>query len=274
MNQKSKIKWGMVAMLFLLISCEKTEMNEIESILNNSDIELYTISNEHIDYLPQAVQDYLHATGAVNRLISNCVRLKYSGNFKLNEDAAWASMEAVTYVTSEPISRNWIGEINSAMGKMTGLDYYYNGRGKLDIRFAPSIPFMFSEGYELSVSELIAFLGELVYNPSACLNEKIRWEAVSDKAAKATLEDAGLIVSGIFYFDDNNLITRFESNERYFGNTKEQLPWIVYLKDYKAFSEIEIPTSFRAVWIKPEGEYEYINASITNLTFNIKNLKN
>ena len=225
-----------------------------------------------MEHLPKPLQNYLHATGVVGKSNSNSIKLNYTGNFKLNENAAWASMEAVTYVTVEPISRNWIGEINSPMGKMTGLDYYYNGNGKLDIRLAPSVQFMFSDGYELSVSELIAFLGELVYNPSACLNDIIQWEEVSDYAVKATLEDAGLCVSGIFYFDENYLITRFESNDRYFGDTKEQLPWIVYVDNYKVFSEIKIPTTFRAVWIKSEGEYEYINATITGLLFDFKNL--
>ncbi len=272
MNQHLKIKLSLMALIFLFISCEKTEMNEIECLLNESDVEHYAISDAHIDPLPQVLQNYLKAVGVVGKLNSNNVKLNYTGNFKLNENAAWASMEAVTYVTNDPISRNWIGEINSPMGKMTGLDYYYNGSGKLDIRLAPSIPFMFSDGYELSISELIAFLGELVYNPSACLNNNIQWEQLSDYSLQATLDDAGLSVSGIFYFDENHLITRFESNDRYFGDTKEQLPWIVYVNDYKVFNEIKIPTTFRAVWIKPEGEYEYINASITDLVFDVKNL--
>jgi len=247
-------------------------MNEIECLLNKSGLEHYVITYPHIEHLPQSVQNYLITTGVIGSQYANNIKLKYKGNFKMNERADWASMKAVTYVTNNPISRNWIGEINSPMGKMTGLDYYFNGSGKLDIRLAPSIPFMFSDGYELSVSELIAFLGELAYNPSVCLNNNIQWAEVSDYAAKATLEDAGLSVSGIFYFDENYLITHFESNNRYFGDTKEQLPWIVYVDDYKVYSGIKIPTTFRAVWIKPEGEYEYINASITDLVFDVKNL--
>ena len=272
MKHLKTFKLSLAAMLFLFFSCEKSEMNEIEFLLNHSYTESYTINEAHIQHLPQALHNYLEAVQLVGKNNSNSIKLNYYGNFKLNEKANWASMVAVTYVTNEPLSRNWIGEIDSPMGKMTGLDYYYNGVGKLDIRIAPSIPFMFSDGYELSVSELIAFLGELVYNPSACLNNNIQWEEVSDYAVKATLEDAGLCVSGIFYFDENYLITRFESNDRYFGDTKEQLPWIVYVDNYKVFSEIKIPTTFRAVWIKPEGEYEYINATITGLLFDVKNL--
>jgi len=269
MNRLSKIQPALFAMCILILSCEKSEMNEIDFLLNESDTELYTISEAHIQHLPQPLQNYLDAVGVVGKSNSNAIQLEYSGNFKLNENAEWASMVAVTYVTSEPISRNWIGEINSPMGKMTGLDYYYNGNGKLDIRLAPSVPFMFSDGYELSVSELIAFLGELVYNPSACLNDQIQWEEVSETSVKATVEDAGLSVSGIFYFDENNLITHFGSSDRYFGDTKVQIPWIVYVGDYKEFSEIMIPTTFRAVWLKDEGDYEYINATITDLTFDI-----
>jgi hypothetical protein len=272
MKNSTTFKISLLAMLFLFLSCEKSEMNEIEFLLNKHNTEAYTITNAHLEHLPQPVQNYLIATGVVGSQYANGIKLNYTGNFKLNENADWASMEAVTYITNEPVSRHWIGEIDSPLGKMTGLDYYYNGAGKLDIRLAPSVPFMFSDGYELTVSELIAFLGELVYNPSACLNSNISWQQVTDYAAKATIEDAGLCVSGIFYFDENYLITRFESNDRYFGDTKKKLPWIVYVQDYKTFSGIEIPTTFRAVWIKPEGEYEYINAIITGLLFDVKNL--
>ncbi len=269
MSRLLKIKPVLFAMFLVIISCEKSEMNEIDFLLNESDTELFTVNETHIQHLPQPLQNYLDAVGVVGKSNSNAIQLNYSGNFKLNENAEWAPLEAVTYVTSKPISRNWIGEINSPMGKMTGLDYYYNGNGKLDIRLAPSVPFMFSDGYELSVSELIAFLGELVYNPSACLNDQIQWQEVSDTSVKATVEDAGLSVSGIFYFDENNLITHFGSNDRYFGDTKVQIPWIVYVGDYREFSEIKIPTTFRAVWLKDEGDYEYINATITDLTFDI-----
>jgi hypothetical protein len=272
MNQLIKIKPALFAMFLLIISCEKSEMNEIDFLLNESDTELFTVSEAHIQHFPQPLQRYLNAVGVVGRSNSNAIKLDYSGNFKLNENAEWAPMVAVTYVTSKPISRNWIGEINSPMGKMTGLDYYCDGNGKLDIRMAPSVPFMFSDGYELSVSELIAFRGELVYNPSACLNDQIRWEEVSETSVRATVEDAGLSVSGIFYFDENDLITHFESDDRYFGDTKVQIPWTVYVDDYKEFSGIKIPTVFRAVWSKDEGDYEYINATITGLTFDIYKL--
>lgn len=272
MKRKTIYIINLLVILFLVVSCEKSEMKELEFLINENSAEGYTITAAHMNHLPEPVQKYLTATGVVGSQYANSVKLNYTGNFKLNENAEWAPMEAVTYVTNEPISRNWIGEINSPMGKMTGLDYYYNGAGKLDIRIAPSVPFMFSDGYELSVSELIAYLGELVYNPSACLNSQITWQQVSDYAAEATVEDAGLSVSGVFYFDENYLVTRFESDDRYFGDTKNQLPWMVYAQDYKTFSGIKIPIKFRAVWIKPEGEYEYINATITDLTFDVKNL--
>ncbi len=272
MKNSILLRLSLLLMVFHFSSCEKSEMNEIELLLNKHNAEAYTITDTHLEHLPKPVKNYLIATGVVGSQYANSIKLYYSGNFKLNENAKWASLEAVTYVTNEPVSRNWIGEIDSPLGKMTGLDYYYNGAGKLDIRIAPSVPFMFSDGYELSVSELIAFLGELVYNPSACLNSNITWQYVSDYAAKATLEDAGLSVSGIFYFDENYLVSQFESNDRYFGDTKSKLPWMVYVQDYKTFSGIKIPTTFRALWIKPKGEYEYINATITELLFDVKNL--
>ncbi len=61
MNRLLKIKPGLFALFFLIVSCEKSEMNEIEFLLNESDTELYTISEAHIEHLPQSLQKYLNA---------------------------------------------------------------------------------------------------------------------------------------------------------------------------------------------------------------------
>ena len=262
-----------VLIFFLLaVSCQKTEMNEIEELMRQSAGIAYPVTEEHISDLPVPLQNYLKNVGVVGGHYYNNVKFTYKGNFKQSENASWGSMDAVTYITFKAMSRNWIGEINSSMGKLIGNDYYYNGYGKLDIRLFPAIPFMFSDGYEVTISELLTVLAEIVYNPSACLDNQIEWQQVTDYSAKATLTDSGLRVSGIFYFDQNFYITRFETNERFFGDTGIIYPWVVFMQDYKVFDGVEVPSRFKGIWQKPEGEFEYINGVIDDLNFNVNGL--
>jgi len=262
-------------MLFLIlttVSCQKTEMDEIDELMRLSAKHTYPVNESHINHLPETLKNYLRNVGVVGGNYYNNVKFTYKGNFKMNQSADWAAMDAVTYITFEPLSRNWIGEINSSLGIMIGNDYYYNGYGKMDIRLFPSVPFMYSDGYELTISELIAVLAEIVFNPSACLSNKIEWIQVSNYSVKGTLSDASMTVSGTFYFDENYYITHFESNERYFGDSGNIYPWFVFMSDYKTFSGVKVPTTFRGVWQKPEAEFEYINATINDLKFNVNGM--
>jgi hypothetical protein len=210
----------------------------------------------------------------VGTYYANSIKFTYTGDFKLNEDADWAPMDAVTYITYGPLSRNWFGEINSSMGKMTGLDYYYNGKGKMDIRLFPSIPFQVATGPELDIGELLTILAEIVFNPSACLNSYIEWEQLTDYSAKATITDAGITASGIFFFDENYLVTHFETDERYLvtGDRVENHLWTVYVTDYKEFDGILIPSEFNLMWHLPSTSYEYIRAKIDDIVFNPANI--
>ncbi|MFO8022973.1 MAG: DUF6544 family protein, partial [Perlabentimonas sp.] len=245
MKSLKPLKRFLVASIILVLpSCEKSEWNEIEYLLNLSAEKSYLIEESHIANLPPVIQNYLEASGVVGTHYSNSIKFTYTGDFKLNEDAEWAPMDAVTYITYVPLSRNWFGEINSSMGKMTGLDYYYNGKGKMDIRLFPSIPFQVAAGPELDIGELLTILAEIVFNPSACLNSYIEWEQLTDYSAKATIHDAGISASGIFFFDENFLVTHFETDERYLvsGDRVENHLWTVYVTDYREFDGVLSPS--------------------------------
>ncbi|MFP4557221.1 MAG: DUF6544 family protein [Bacteroidales bacterium] len=274
MKKLIKLKIVALALTLFAVSCQKSEWNEMEYLLNRSAKNSYLIEDSHLASFPPVVQNYLETTGVVGTYYANSVKFTYTGDFKLSEDAPWAPMDAVTYITYGPVSRNWIGEIDSSLGKITGLDYYYNGKGKLDIRLFPSIPFQVADGPELDIGELLTILAEIVFNPSACLNTYIEWEQLTDYSAKATIHDAGISTSGIFYFDENHLVTHFETDERYLvsGDRVENHVWTVYVADYKEFDGILIPSEFSLMWHLPSTSYEYIRATVDDIEFNPANI--
>jgi len=258
-------------LLLTLVSCEKSVFDDIDVLLKQNFQNNFIIEEAHLCSLPPLIQSYMEASGVIGTPYANTVKIVYAGDFKTNEDAGWDPMDAITYTTYDPVSRNWIGEIHSTLGKMTVLDYYYNGVGKMDIRLFPSVPFQWAQGPELDKGELLTILAELPFSPSAFLHENIVLEQISASAVRATIFDAGLSASGTFYFDKNHQIQRFESNERFLvsGSRAENHPWTAYLWDYQNFNGVAIPSKFKLRWHLPEGSFDYIKATLKDVHFNI-----
>jgi len=267
-------KISFIILILFFVSCQPTEWSEIDYFIQQSLQESHVIEDHHIAHLPPLVQGYLRETGAVGSKYHNNVKFGYSGYFKLGKEGKWLPMDAITYITFGPLSRNWIGEIHAKTGKMTGLDYYYNGKGKMDIRMFPSVPFQFSDDLNLVKGELVTILAEIVFNPGACINEYIFWEQVSEYSVRATIIDAGLEVSGEFFFNDQNLVTHFVSTERHLvsDNTEENHPWIATISNYKEYHGIKIPRDFVLTWQLPDREFDYIKASIGEIQFSVRNI--
>jgi hypothetical protein len=267
-------KTKFLILIFLFISCQPTEWSEIDNFIKQSLQESFVIEEYHIAHLPPLVQGYLREASVVGSLYHNNVKFGYKGYFKLGKEGSWLPMDAITYITFGPLSRNWIGEIQAKTGKMSGLDYYHDGKGKMDIRMFPSVPFQISDDINLVRGELVTILAEIVFNPGACINEYIRWEQLSDNSVKATIVDAGLEISGIFYFNDQNLITHFVSTERHLvsDNIEENHPWIATISNYTEYHGVKIPKDFVLTWQLPDREFDYIKASISEIQFNVKNI--
>ena len=70
-------------------------------------------------------------------------------------------------------------------------------------------------GREIDQSALVRYLSEAVYFPTALLPSRtLRWEAVNDDSAKATLVHGGLCVSATFHFNARGQIVSLTTADR------------------------------------------------------------
>ncbi len=68
---------------------------------------------------------------------------------------------------------------------------------------------------ELAQGELLRFLAEAVWYPTALLpSQGVRWQAVTDNSARASLQDANTSVSLLFHFAENGLIESVRAESR------------------------------------------------------------
>lgn len=257
--------------LSVLLSCESIEKTELDNILATTSQPGEIIHEGDIQALPFLIQQHLKVAGVIGTPRHFNVYLYGTGGLKQEEDGEWNPLTNTFYLTYRPISRFWYGEIITSLGKMSGFDYYHDGNGRLSIRYEPSVSFQEANDDKTTISELITFLSEHIYNPSGFLNPYLTWGTTTDSTVTVIISDAGLKTTGTFCFDRDGLIEKFISTERFKGSGSEakQKTWEVTLGAYGIFEGISIPTTFKACWLSDSTSFEYIHGTITDVRFDV-----
>ncbi|MDD2492036.1 MAG: hypothetical protein PHV12_07595 [Bacteroidales bacterium] len=75
-----------------------------------------------------------------------------------------------------------------------------------------------------------------MFIPGYILLDNVKWENHSDNSVRGTLNGSGIEVSGIFYFNDDGLFTRFETEDRFYTMNKskyKKVKFSVIVEGYK-----------------------------------------
>lgn len=93
--------------------------------------------------------------------------------------------------------------------------YLHAGKGELFWRLFSCFTLVEVGGPEIDQSALVRYLSEACYYPTALLpSHRVRWSAIDDKHAKATLVHAQQKVSGVFEFNSVGQIVSMCSEDR------------------------------------------------------------
>ena len=123
---------------------------------------------------------------------------------------------------------------------------------------------------ELAKGELMRFLAEAAWYPTALLpSQGVRWEAVDEHSARATLTDGAVTVSLLFRFNVDNLIAsvRAEARGRMVGANITSMPWEGQFWNYGVRDGMRVPLEGEVAWIHPEGAKPYWRGRITRLDY-------
>jgi hypothetical protein len=125
-------------------------------------------------------------------------------------------------------------------------------------------------GPEMDQSALVTFLAETLIVPNVALQDYIKWEEIDNYKAKVFMNYGGIEVEGIFTFNDKGEFVRFETNDRYMdkGNgVIEKEKWTAEVENYIERDGIRIPGRMRGIWNLSDGDLEYFDGNITNISF-------
>ncbi|MBE0467569.1 MAG: hypothetical protein IBX71_10160 [Candidatus Desulforudis sp.] len=226
-----------------------------------------------IEDLPPPVQRYFRAVLQDGQPIITVVRLSQQGQFRLSEaEDSWRPYEATQLVATRPPGFDWDALIRMAPGvKVFVQDAYAAGTGILHAAVLGLVTVADMRGTpEMAQGELMRFLAEGPWYPTALLpSQGVRWEAMDDYSARATLEDGEVSVSIEFYFDEEGLIkmVRSQSRHRAVDGVLQATPWEGRFSAYANRAGMRIPLDGEVEWQLADGPLPYWRGRITEIDY-------
>lgn len=215
------------------------------------------ITNQHLKNLPNPLKTYLKKVGVLVKFKDGHVTFKQQGRIKTAQEKGWTHFRAKQYMTASTPNFIWSAQAYPMFIR----DKCINGKGEIKVNLFGLKNIAKSDGSKTDESALARCLGELIFYPLGFLSDEISWEVLNDQSLKAKLKINGLQTEGIFYFNEEGLISHYES-KRYMNETLEDFTGIA--EDYKTMGGLLIPTRMKAIWNLKDGDFEYFQATITD----------
>lgn len=224
-----------------------------------------------LDGLPAPVQRYFRTVLRDGQPIVIAIRVEQMGSMNLSATGEqWKPFTARQRVVTRRPGFVWDAAIQFAPGVTVHVhDAYLAGEGVLH----PSVMGLYALGRlrgggDLAKGELMRYLAEAVWYPTALLpSQGVRWQAVDDRRADATLTDGPLSVTMRVAFNNAGLMetVTFAARGAMQGDTLVLLPWEGRFSDYAERSGMRVPLAGEVAWITPQGRRTYWRGSLTQM---------
>ncbi len=229
-----------------------------------------TYDLKEIEGLPIPVQRFFRVVLKEGQPIVAAVNLSQQGLFNMSEtEAKWSPFTATQIVTTQRPGFDWDARIQMAPSMSAFVhDAYALGAGSLhasllglftvaDVRDTPAA----------AQGELLRFFAEMPWYPTALLpSQGVRWEAIDDTSARATLTDAPTTVSLVFRFNAQGTIETMRAEARY-RDKLTAMPWSGRFWDYSVCNEMLIPLQGEVGWEYPDGIRLYYKGKVTEINY-------
>jgi hypothetical protein len=175
------------------------------------------------------------------------IRLEHTGTFNMSDAAEqWKPFVSIQHVTTRRPGFVW----DARIAMMPGLpvcvhDAYVAGEGMLHATVGGLLSVAdMRDTRDVAQGELMRFFAEATWYPTALLpSQGVRWEAVDEASARATMQDGDIAVTLLFRFDDVGLIAsvRADARGRTVSGTVMPMPWEGRWKNYEWHEGMRVP---------------------------------
>jgi Family of unknown function (DUF6544) len=209
------------------------------------------IDRRRIAELPAPVRRYIaRAVGERDRAVRTA-RLRHGGTFRTKLESTWVPIRGEQDFAADPPGFVWWGRVRVAPGLwFDARDRSVGGVGNMHASLESSVTVVDGSGPEIDQGALLRLLGEMVWLPTAFLDERhVTWDAVDARRARATLRVGGREVTAVFAFGEDGLpVEVLADRYRAQDGTSVLTPWSGQFGDYREVHGLLVPHRVIATW--------------------------
>lgn len=230
-------------------------------------------SSSELEGLPAPVQRYFRAVLTDGQPIIAAATLEVSGTFNMSATGEqWKSFNSQQLVVTRRPGFLWDAQISMMPGlPVRVVDSYITGQGLLHAAILGLFTMAKVSGAgEIARGEFMRFFAEAAWYPTALLpSQGVRWQAVDDCSANATIVDGPLTLTLLFRFNDDDLMASFRAEAR--GGMVDKVvvmaPWEGRWSNYQTQDGMTVPFTGEVAWIRPKGRRSYFIGDVTSLKY-------
>jgi hypothetical protein len=228
-----------------------------------------------LEGLPPPVQRYFRAVLTDGQPIIAAATLEMTGTMNMSATGEqWKPFTSRQRVVTRKPGFLWDAQVFMFPGLPAFVeDSYIAGHGRLIAKMLGLFTVADSQGEgEIARGEFMRYFAESPWYPTALLpSQGVRWEAVNDASAHATLIDGPITLTLLFRFNAAGLIASVRAEARGAGVGKDgvmvMLPWDCALSNYQPQGGMMIPMTGEAAWVRPEGRKVYFTGHVKKLSY-------
>jgi hypothetical protein len=226
-----------------------------------------------LEGLPAPVQRYFRAVLKEGVPIITAATVEISGIFNMSATGEqWKPFKSRQRVSTRRPGFLWDAQISMLPGlTVRVVDSYIAGKGLLHAAILGLFTMADISGDgEIARGEFMRFFAEAAWYPTALLpSQGVRWEALDDRSANATIVDGPLTLTLLFRFNDAGLIDSFRAEARggVVGKETVMAPWEGSWSNYRTRDGMTVPFTGEVAWMRPEGRKPYFVGTVTSLTY-------
>lgn len=201
-----------------------------------------------LDDLPAPVRRYFRAVLKDGQPLIAAAKFDLAGTINMSDvGERWKRFTSTQRAVIHPPGFLWNGRVTLLPGLVARVhDSYIAGTGTLHAAMLGlfTVAEVRGDG-EIARGELMRYFAETAWYPTALLpGQGVRWEAVDDRFANATLVDGPISLTLRFGFDDAGLIVSVHADARGSGVGKDMimLPWDCSFSNYQLRHGMMVPT--------------------------------
>lgn len=249
----------------------RSDINELKEIyaLNNKG-ECFT--EEDFKEYPELLQKYVRNAGYIGTSKMSYMNIEFKDvAFKQGRSGPNISIDYTQYNFAKEPCRMALIDSTMFGTPFEGYDSYRDGRGDMKGVVGKLITIFDVDGEEMDKACLATYLAEILFVPSAILQNDVSFDDIGNNQLKATITCKNVTASGIFTFSDEGEMQTFVTDDRAVQGTDgsiEHVKWTAICSGYRCDENgVKQPSVFKAVWNYPDEDFIYFDGDISSFSY-------